>query len=551
MTAVLPMLPDGALPPLRLLLSWVASRGQGPLQLTRVPAGNHVLPDVLRLGGVQTLEVPAAPYIRWEGAGGSRVLLHAPGAVLDDAEPVLHCGALPVAVAAAAGDSAALLSHLELARLQDASAAVGVGSGAAWEWLVAQDWSRLPPAPSLSELAAARADDQEEGLGVWNPLPLARRCLIEFPALGEPAPWSLVDDRGARHPVQLIENERGRRWLVELPLSPLAGTTLRPCEEPAPGAHWEVSPAVIDNGRVRAELDQLGQIVRLCWDGNFADLAGPACAPLDDDLPLTGAARIAVLEEGPVRARLAVRRESPRGELELIYSLHAHEDCLRVQASWTGAQPCWIDHATAQRAADLLLAGEGARWRLAQAAHAWNPPMPPTPGVRWANLADTAGKGLAIAAGRPLVICAEAGHLRVRVSRNASWALAAPQRPRGALSLGQLAEHLTIGGWPLPAGLDVPRPFRLAELGSLTPLWVSRPAGWDGELLLAEQAGARARAWLLPHADPSAGECWQVDARGRLLTPCPLSGDGDGWQLDAAPGQLLLVRWRLSRSGSA
>lgn len=548
MPPALPVLPDGALPPLPLLLAWLARQEGDTVTLTRVPAGSHLLPDALRLGGVTRLLMAGAPALRWEGAGGGRVLLAAPEAAAAEEEAVPHCGALPVAIAAGDWDADLLYAHLELARLQDASAAVGAGDGADWDWLARADWAAPLPLPPLASLAS-RGDD--EGLGAWNPLPLARRCLVAFPALCDPAPWSLVDDAGARHPLQLREGPEGRQWLVELPLGPLAGTTLEPHPEPAPGAHWEVSPAVIDNGRVRAELDGLGQIVRLCWDGVFADLAGPCCAPQLEGLPLAGTAAVRVEEEGPVRAVVTVERATPQGRLRLAYHLHAHEDCLRVHAAWEGGSPLWLDHATAQRAADLILAGDGARWRIPQALDAWRAPQPPTPGVRWASLADTAGRGIAIAAGRPLAIAAEGGHLRVQVRRHAAWALVAPRRPRGALSLGQLAEHLALPGWPLPAGIAVPRPFRLAELGSLTPLWVRRPAGWDGELLLAEQAGARARCWLLTAGDPRGGACWQVDARGRRLAPCPLAPEGDGWQIDAAPGQIVLVRWRLSGSADA
>jgi len=390
-----------------------------------------------------------------------------------------------------------------------------------------------------------------EGLGAWNPLALARHCLVALQPTGPRAPWSLTDDRGARHPVQPSEGALGPTWLVQVPLGPLGGTTLTAHDDPADGAHWEVSSEVIDNGRVRVELDALGQIARLCWDGVFADLSGPACAPAVDGLPLAGETAISVLEDGPVRARVAVRREGPAGRLDLTYTLHAHEDHVRVSATWSGEAECWLDHATAQRAAELHLAIEGARWRVAQAASALEPPMQPTPGVRWASLADTAGKGLAVAGGRPLCVHAHAGHLRVRAAPSVSWAIAAPKRTRGALSLGQLAEHLAVPGRSLPSGIRVPRPFQLADLGALVPLWASRPAGWDGELLLAEQAGARTRAWLLPQRSPRGGECWKVNARGRQLTACPLSPEGDGWQLDAAPGEVLLVRWRLPAEDAA
>ena len=542
----LPLMPDGSLPPAMLLLRWLERHGGGRLHSTSLPHGNHVLPDLLRLGGVSELLLDDAPMgrLRWEGAGGGRLVVGASGAASEDDDLPLHCGGLPARAGFAGWDAGPLQSLYELARLEDASAAVGAGEGAAWDGLLAAGrWVDATGGPPVAALTGRGG----EGLGAWNPLALARPCLVALEPNGARAPWSLVDDAGARHPVQLSEGPLGPTWLVQLPLGPLGGTSLRPSDEPAAGSHWEVSEKVLDNGRVRAELDALGQIGRLCWDGVFADLAGPACAPSVDGLPLGGEAVITVLEDGPVRARIAVRRETPEGRLDLVYSLHAHEDHLRVRATWSGNSSCWIDHATAQRSAELHLAIEGARWAEAQSASVLRPPMDPTPGIRWASLADSAGRGIAAVAGRPVCVHAHAGHLRILVSPGSAWSLAAPRRTAGALSLGQLAEHLAVPGRSLPSGVSVPRPFRLADLGALVPLWVRRPAGWAGELLLAEQSGARTRAWLLPAEPPPQGaECWKVDARGERLAPCPPSPEGDGWQLDAAPGEILLVRWRLA-----
>jgi hypothetical protein len=37
-----------------------------------------------------------------------------------------------------------------------------------------------------------------------------------------------------------------------------------------------------------------------------------------------------------------------------------------------------------------------------------------------------------------------------------------------------------------------------------------------------------------------------VDARGNRLAPCPASPEGDGWQIDAAPGETMILRWARS-----
>jgi len=372
------------------------------------------------------------------------------------------------------------------------------------------DVSASPAALPLDERLAAAAALVRPGpaLGAWNPLPLARTCPVVLPASGPPPPAMRSRD-GAQHPLQAI----AEGWLVQLALPPLAGAALEPLAAPVAGAHWEVSPSVLDNGRVRAELDPLGRIARLCWDGVFADLAGPAVDPGDST-----AAVVAVAEAGPVRARVTVQRDLPGGRLELAYVLHALDDHLLIAARWLGAGDCWLDHPTR-----VLSTGVDACER------------------RWASLADAAGRGLAIAAGSPVEATTSEHGLRVRVGAATAYALAAPRRGRG-LTLGQLAEHLAV---PAQAGAGPIRPaVRLAEPVSLTPLWAARPEGWDGELLLAEQAGARTRTWLL--ADRSrGGECWKVDATGAPIARCPASPEGDGWQLDAEAGELLRVRWRL------
>jgi hypothetical protein len=139
-----------------------------------------------------------------------------------------------------------------------------------------------------------------------------------------------------------------------------------------------------------------------------------------------------------------------------------------------------------------------------------------------------------------MTVHAHAGHLRLRVQPGVGWALAAPRRQPGALALGQVAEHLAVPGRPLPGGIAIPTAFRLAEGTTLVARWVSRPEGWLGELLLVEEAGARGRAWLFA----TATQACRVDARGEVIAPLPRTPDGDGWQLDHAPGEVLIIRWR-------
>lgn len=377
------------------------------------------------------------------------------------------------------------------------------------------------PATPVERLAAAAALVRPaDGRGAWNPLALARTALVVLPPDGPPPP-ALHSVDGARHPLQVA----AEGWLVQLALPALAGTVLVPTAS-VPGARWEVSATVLDNGRVRAEFDPLGRLVRLCWDGVFADLAGAACVPLVDGREPAEAATVQVEEAGPVRARLRVRR----GGLDLAYSLLALDDHLLVEAAWQGPGDCRLAHPVG--GGEALCAGDG-------------PLRPPAAGpqaVRRALLADAGGRGLALVAGMSQTVSCDAGALLVAVAQRAAYALAAPRRGTWAMSLGQLAEHLAL---PLQPGTAPGRPpVRLTEAGALAPLWAGRMDGWDGELLLAEQAGARQRAWLMAES-AGRGECWSCGGDGTPLARCPASPEGGGWRLDLGPGEIQRVRWRL------
>jgi hypothetical protein len=537
-----PLLGDGTLPPLALLVRWLealARDGRAPadgVRLARLPPGNGSLPDLLAAAGIGRLALAHPPLpggFRWEGVGGGRIAVDGAG---DDAP--LHHGQLPIAGDDPGGDDLALLGLIDLARLEDASALrTAAGHGAAWEHILAAAGGS--GAPHLPPLAGRSRVEDGGSPAAWNPLAFTRRALVSLAVPPGTAPWGMRDSRGVRHPVQVVEGPLGRELLLMPELGALEAVRLEPLYDPVPGCHWEVSRTVLDNGRVRVELDPLGQIVRLCWDGRFASWAGPAAQPLVDGLPLGGQAQATVLEEGPVRARLAVTRSTAQGTLHLVYTLHAHEDVLRIAASWDGEAELALDHPTVHRGAPLRCAGEGAAWDEAQHASIAAPPMEPRRGCRWARLDDGDGDGLLLASARPAALSAHAGRLRVLVERGTAYALAGTHRRPDVGSAGHLAHHLAVPGRPYHGQALAPALHLPA--GGPVPWWVRRPEGWAGELLLAQQEGHGSSGLLRL---PGAGEAWRCALDGTPRERLPRSPDDDGFLLACHGGGILVVRWR-------
>lgn len=540
---LLPLLPSGTLPPLALVLRWLEDLRADLVDTVvtkTLPPLNGSLPDVLRLGGITALLATQqpAPEFRWEGFGSNRITVAEVPPAADAVIEAFHRGELP-AGAARFADDAGILSLVDVARLEDASACLGIGTGAAWHHvLAALDRTRMPRMPALTARAI-----EDGALGAWNPLPFARWLTVSLPSTSKP--WALVDSHGRQSPVQIVEGTEGPELLTCLELGALEAVTLKALDEPVPDVTWEVEERILDNGLVRAEFDPLGQITRLCWRGIFAELTGPAVSPRLNGNALGGTATISILEAGPVRARICVVRTAEPGVLRVTYTLHAHDDGLRIAIAWSPTPDfadaeLELDHPTAHRGCHLHLAGELSRSTVPQALSLTHPALGPQGGVRWATLGDAAGRGVALVAGRPVVVSAAGGVLKVYGAPTA-YALYAAARQDGA-NLGQLALALAAPGRATALEETVPAPFRLAELGGLVPLWARRPAGWAGEVVFSEQNQARGRAWLFPQAKPT--EAWRVDAAGNGLAPVGLTREGDGLEIDHLPGEVLIIRWR-------
>jgi hypothetical protein len=537
----LPLMTDGTLPPIAFFVRWLsrmAGRGVRTVHLDRLPPGNGSLPDLLAGAGIQTIRLgrnPASRPFRWEGWSGGRVLIDSDGG---DAALPLHHGELPWS--ATEGDiDQALTGLIDLARLEDANAATRgaiAGHGAAWDHLLdsfSHDADfQAPRVPPLAGHGAAVADGR---LGAWNPIALARRAVVALPAPRGTPPWGLLDQRGVRSPVQVVEGPVGRELLTSVQLGALEAVSFEPLYDPVPGSHWEVNRTVLDNGRVRAELDPLGQVVRLCCDGRFVDWSGPALQALVDDLPLSGTTTTTVLEDGPVRGRIAVTRTGEQGTLHLTYTVHAHEAILRVAATWDGAGELRLVCPTMVRAAALELGGELAGWQVLQHAIAGREAMLPIAGLRWARLCEADRHGLAVIGMRPFTAAASGGRLSIHVERTASVALCESAWPSASSSICQLA--LALATPARAAAAATPPTLRL--VGDAVPWWIRRPVDGGGELLLGQPHGLRTRCLLQVEAVTAE----RVDAHGRC-TPLRRTGDDDGFEVDLGPGDLAVIRWR-------
>ena len=533
MPQTLSLLPSGALPPLALVLRLLAAGVGRELTLDTLPQLNAGLPDVLALARIPALACAALPVpaCRWAGARAA-IPTYRPGNLADRQ---LHRGQIPIGEALLADDSP-LLSWCDVARLQDASACLHAGDGAMWKPILAAAAAgrtqRLPP-------MCTRQEDPNASAGAWNPLAQARTALVTLPVGSRP--WTLRASDGSLHPAQVVEGPSGPELVVALPLGALECTKLSEHAEPVAGPAWEVGPTVLDNGRVRAEFDVQGHLVRLCVDGVFAEPLGPLAAAMHEGLPLEGTMRVDVVESGPVRARLAMTLTAAEGLLRTTWTLHAQENCLRVQVVWSGEGTVWIEHPTAHHGVELVVAGELPPVRLAQAASVTEPGAGPIAGVRYAWLADPGGRGLAVAAARGQTVEARDGLLRVVATPLATYALTIPDAT-GATGLAALAQHLAT---PMRSFTgDEPAAPRLRLVGEgLVPLWIHRPPDWAGELLLVDHGLTRGRSVLYLSGGPPV-EAYAVDVTGEPLDRLALTPEGDGVVIDHLAGDIRLVRWR-------
>ncbi len=540
----IPITDDRCLPPLPLLLNWLSRAAAVQMQavsLPLVPYGNACLPQILQMAGISTLildheGLPEA-WI-WEGAADSRVQVRQPQAEICGG-PV-HRGPLPPDHGRPRPRSACWDVATDNARLEDATATVGYALPADWDQVL--DQITRPPAQRSSRRSDRLKAVEDPILRIFNPLPLERPCAVALPLTGT-APWALTDADGRRCPVQVCEGPFGPEMLASLRLGPLEARDLSVYDDPVSGPQWEVSETVIDNGRVRAELGSDGLITRLCLDGRYLPLTGPLPCPLRNGTPLGGESEITVLENGPVRARVAVAITHQDELLRLTYTLQADEPWLRITATWTGDESLELDHPTTWQDGYLHPGADVGGEVLEQQRSLFADRPVRRHGCRWAWLGPATGhQGLAVTGLVPLAISAEDGHLRVAVPDVVSYALLGHDRPDDQPGLCQLAMSLTMPAMSVDCVPPRGPALRLVSDGTLTPVW-TRPVDNDrAETVLAECGGRAGRAYLYPLSRPSK-DASLVDLRGTVIRHLDATAEEDAWVIDYRAGEVLIVRW--------
>lgn len=546
---VLPLDRSQAHLPLVLMLRWLARRseaGHTAVACDSLPPNNAWLPDALGLAGIKRLvvnqrleELPCW----WLGARHRVALVQH----IDDPDPeadLVHSGQFEPGASPAflpTASDPALAGLLDIARLEDATAAIDGSLGASWDHILAATNAEQPlrVPPVTGRLPTADSDE----LIAWNPLPFARRTVALLPCPRGELPWALVDDQtGARYPLQVVDGALGRQLLCSLELGALERRVLRPHDDPVNSCHWEVDERTLDNGRVRAELDERGKVVRLQIDGVFLPIVSPWFVGWVDGLPLSGSCSVRVVESGPVRSRVAATIDGNDGVLQLLYTLHAHDDCLQVSATWHGQRIVELELPCGYRRDEALI-GRGCDIEVLSQA----PSMTDTRLMDALSLDHlTLGASVNLAAGVQLcsasafTASATGGCIRLQIDQPLSLSIG---RPIG-MSASLRCASLRCLGRGSGGDLVAPPAFRLEGLDVVTPHWVRQSAPGQYELLVAADSGAAGRLTVYPtHTKAEPDRAWASDLSGEMIRPLNITPESDGWTLDLHRGELALVTW--------
>jgi hypothetical protein len=342
------------------------------------------------------------------------------------------------------------------------------------------------------------------GTHAINDLPITRRALFRYAIDGAPTS-ALIDDHGRRQPLQAVDD--GTTGVVSLELGPGECVGLTPLAAPVAGTHAEVGPAVLDNGRVRAELDAWGRLDRLCFDGVFPNPTAP--------LPgLTGRspATLAVTDHGPVRMRVT----ATMARVRLIYELHAWDDALWL--SLTEEDP--------SRPPRLRLPG--------------TPREAGTDGTGRAFHLPTTTGGIAIVCSRPCRVSSGGGMAsRTLMPIDGGGLSVALLDSTAHPDAGDLLRQALVLGRPFPPGHQrQPAACRWWGLGDLVPLTATPHA--TGLRIRCLNVGHRDHcAYLYP--GPGIAVCRLLAADGSVRGDAPRTHEGDGWEIHHRAGEALLL----------
>ncbi len=385
---------------------------------------------------------------------------------------------------------------------------------------------------AAAELGAfLRPTTASAGLAVFNPLLLPRRAVIELLTCSNA---TLEDGSG------LILQPVQEGLLASVPLDGFGLRSLRLTDSgPARnGAYtgWQVTPKVLDNGVLRVEFDDQGQVTAI----RDADSAWPfASAPafvLYPDNPAyfdawevdhgalrlggtaLGGMQLEVIEGGPVRAilrgsaALGERRSgTPQSRLTVDYILEAGSDALRIEAE--------VDWREAHRLLKYHLP-TGCRGRMARYGAPFgsverpqHPAFPreeamwEVPASRWAAVTDDPGwAGLAILTEAKYGFSCRDGNLAVSLLRAADdpvrGEISQPQRLCPDHASDQGVHYLRFALARYRAVTHGDQLSTAAQAEALYAPFVVTPVNgaspWTTPVKLASDLGTLVPSWALP-----------------------------------------------------
>ena len=432
-------------------------------------------------------------------------------------------------------------------------------------------------AAAATELAASGTNP---GFLAFNPLPMARRAVVELPG----AIAALHTPDGLALPVQTTGSGRNRRTLAIVDLPALGSERLLPQPRATASglvpAIVESGPRLLDNGCVRAAFDRAGRLEALAIDGQDLPLSAPAGLALYRDVPanfdawdidhdalrqpLSGqpAMRLTLVESGAVRAVL--RGEARLGATSRVvvsYILDAGCPWLQLELDLDWRE----DHRLLKFHCPTVFQGRQARFGAPFGSVA-RPQLPgdardeaqwEVPGSRWAAVTDDDGTGLAMVTeatygfscrdgdlGLSLLRApsdphptADRGRHRLRFAIGAHRDTATAERPCTAAC----ADLLYTAAVVVAGGAMSPPPFAFEHLGSLVPAWTRPLPGGGFEVRLHEVAGRRGNARLVLAG--TGARVASTDFLGQRLAGLqPRRRDGRQYELPYRPYQILTVQ---------
>ncbi len=400
--------------------------------------------------------------------------------------------------------------------------------------------------PELEQIAAAQlhsasqeltaqspaSDAPNDKLSVFNPSMVPRTVLVE---LTDQELHDLSEKTKAR--AQAVHGADDGAHLVSLLLPPLSNIAVDAAAA-EPNKHaWETSARVLDNGIVRAEFSDAGQLHALTVRGTPVHLAEPAAFRLYPDnpaafdawdidryslalgTPCRANSSPTILESGPLRAIIA--QEIAVGEkstMQVRHILEADSSLLHIEldVDWREDHKLLKFHLPTRHCGRMARYGApfGSVERPQHAGLPSDESQWEVPGSRWAAVLDDNGKhGAAIITEAKYGFSCRDGDLGLSLLR-------APKHPdpnadRGAHRIrfavglhreetaddGSLSTAVAADTTYSPVlktcGAACGSPFTLSELGSLAPAWTCPAESCDGTIIrLHETAGGRGTAYL-------------------------------------------------------